>query len=103
MIEALRNHKDTLVRLCRRYKVKRFELFGSALSGAGFDSKTSDIDFLVEFQPLKPQEHAKNYFKLLEELQDTFGCDIDLVETKALHNPYLLESINKNRTEIYAA
>lgn len=103
MIDLVKNNSEALVHLCARYNVKRFELFGSALTDDGFDPQTSDIDFLVEFLPLEPGEHAKSYFGLLEKLQDMFGRNVDLVEVKAINNPYLLESINKNRSEIYAA
>jgi predicted nucleotidyltransferase len=103
MIEVLKNNREGLVRLCGQYSVKHLELFGSALTEDGFDPQTSDIDFLVEFLPLEPAQHAKSYFGLLEELQDMFGRNVDLVEVKAINNPYLLESINKSRSEIYAA
>lgn len=103
MISFIEEHYESLKRLCEQYRVKRFEIFGSALTGEGFDPENSDLDFLVEFLPLQPGEHADAYFGLLEELQDLFRCSIDLVETKAIRNPYFLESINQNRKEIYAA
>jgi predicted nucleotidyltransferase len=103
MIELVKNNSKALTSLCERYNVKHLELFGSALTGKDFDPESSDIDFLVEFQPLEPVQHANCYFGLLEKLQDMFGRNIDLVEVKAINNPYLLESINKNRSEIYAA
>ena len=103
MIKLIEDNYESLKHLCKQYRVRRFEVFGSALSGEGFDSENSDLDFLVEFQPLQPSEHANTYFGLLEELQDLFSLSIDLVETKAIRNPYFLESINRNRKEIYAA
>ena len=103
MIDLVKDHSEAIVELCERYNVKYLELFGSALKEDDFDPQSSDIDFLVEFLPLKPGEHAKAYFGLLEKLQDMFGRNIDLVEVKAIKNPYLLESINKSRNEIYAA
>jgi predicted nucleotidyltransferase len=87
--------------LCERFRVKRLELFGSAVDGP-FDSETSDLDFLVEFGPMSPGDHADAYFGLLEALQDLFGRDIDLVETPAVQNPYLLAAVNESRTVIYA-
>ena len=36
--------------LCRRYGVRKLELFGSATTGA-FDRQTSDLDFLIDFDP----------------------------------------------------
>ena len=103
MISFIEENYESLKRLCKQYRVKRFEVFGSALTGEGFDPKNSDLDFLVEFLPLQPGEHANAYFGLLEALQDLFTRSIDLVETKAIRNPYFLESINQNRKEIYAA
>jgi predicted nucleotidyltransferase len=41
--------QQELTSLCRRYHVRRLELFGSAAAGA-FDSATSDLDFLVELE-----------------------------------------------------
>ena len=103
MISFIEENYELLKRLCKQYRVKRFEVFGSALTGEGFDPENSDLDFLVEFLPLQPGEHADAYFGLLEALQDLFTRSIDLVETKAIRNPYFLESINQNRKEIYAA
>ncbi|MHC4574453.1 MAG: nucleotidyltransferase family protein [Planctomycetota bacterium] len=103
MIDAVKDNSEALVRLCEQYNVKRLELFGSALTEEDFDPETSDIDFLVEFLPLEPGRHARCYLGLLEKLQDMFGCNVDLVEVKAINNPYLMESINKDRREVYAA
>ncbi|MBA7606530.1 hypothetical protein ES703_13679 [subsurface metagenome] len=103
MISFIEENYESLKRLCKQYRVKRFEVFGSSLTGEGFDPENSDLDFLVEFLPLQPGEHADAYFGLLEALQDLFSRSIDLVETKAIRNPYFLESINQNRKEIYAA
>ena len=103
MVKLIEDNYETLKELCKQYRVKRFEVFGSALTGDGFDPKKSDLDFLVEFLALGPGEHAECYFGLLEALQDLFQRDVDLVEIKAVRNPYLLESINENRRQIYAA
>ena len=103
MVKLIEDNYETLKELCKQYRVKRFEVFGSASTGEGFDSEKSDVDFLVEFLALGPGEHAKCYFGLLEVLQDLFKRDVDLVEIKAVRNPYLLESINENRRQIYAA
>ncbi len=103
MIELVKKNGDSLRRLSEQYNVKRLELFGSALTENNFDPQTSDVDFLVEFLPLEPCRHAECYLGLLATLQDMFGRNVDLVEVKAINNPYLLESINKNRSEIYAA
>ena len=94
---------DDLVRLCERFRVERLELFDSATTEEEFDPQRSDLDFLVEFLPLQPGEHADAYFGLLFALQELFGRNIDLVMTRAVKNPYFVESINRNRTLLYAA
>ncbi len=103
MIDVLEDNIGLLRRLCRKYRVKRLGVFGSAVTASEFDNQSSDVDFVVEFEGLKPTEHADCYFGLLEELQDAFGREVDLVEIKAVRNPYLLESIEQSRREIYAA
>lgn len=103
MVGLIEDNRGPIERLCLQYRVQRLELFGSALTDENFDPGKSDLDFLVEFLPLQPGQHANSYFGLLEALQDLFGRHIDLVEAKAIRNPYFLESVNRNRKEIYAA
>ncbi|MGH9159920.1 MAG: nucleotidyltransferase family protein [Vicinamibacteraceae bacterium] len=50
-----------LEQLCRRHRVARLELFGSAARGDEL-SPGSDIDFLVEFEPLPPGTYARYVF-----------------------------------------
>jgi len=96
-------HKLSALReLCTRYWVRRLELFGSAATG-GFDSSRSDLDFLVEFLPLKSGQHADAYFGLKEELEALFARDVDLVMDSAIVNPYFREELDRTRTALYAA
>ncbi len=44
-------HKAELTALCRRFGVRRLELFGSVATGQD-DPMGSDVYFLVEFEPL---------------------------------------------------
>lgn len=62
----IESHRDALADLCRRYDVRRLELFGSAARG-DFDLRSSDLDFLVEFAPLSAGQRgaADRYFGLL--------------------------------------
>ena len=103
MIELIENNHGAIEQLCSKHHVRCLELFGSALTNEQFDQVKSDLDFLVEFLPLKPGEHANAYFGLLEDMQDLFERNVDLVMTRAIKNPYFLESINRNREVIYAA
>ncbi len=102
MTGIVENKRDILVNLCTRFHVLRLELFGSAAKEQ-FDEASSDLDFIVEFKKLTPQEHADAYFGLLEELQQVFDRPIDLVERRAIRNPYFLQAIDQDRVEVYAA
>ena len=102
MIREVEEQAKPFEDLCRRFQVRRLELFGSAASG-GFNPRSSDLDFLVEFNELRPGEYADSYFGLLEGLQKLFRRKVDLVVTRSIRNPYLLESIQRSKALLYAA
>ena len=102
MIALLEEQRQSLVALCRRYRVARLDVFGSAVSGA-FELTTSDLDFLVTFEPMPPAEHADAYFGLLQDLEALFGRNVDLIEEAAIRNPYFRRSVAASRVPLYAA
>lgn len=102
MIHLVKNNLDRILQLCERYGVHRLELFGSA-AGDGSDSGIGDVDFLVEFRPGLSTGHADRYFGLLESLAALLDCPIDLLEIRAIKNPFLLQGIEATRTVLYAA
>jgi uncharacterized protein len=102
MIQEISEQSAAIGRLCKRFCVRRLDLFGSAATGA-FDPRTSDLDFLIEFESPLPIGHADAYFGLLEELERLLHSKVDLVVSGAVRNPYLKESIEKSRMLLYAA
>lgn len=102
MIKLIDDNRKALEALCRRYRVLRLDIFGSAVDGR-FDPGSSDLDFLVAFHELRPNEYADAYFGLLEDLKTLFQRDVDLVMDSAVKNPYFRESIERSRTLLYAA
>jgi len=88
--------------LCRRYGVRRLELFGSAAAGRDQPGE-SDLDFLVEFGPLPSGAYADAYFDLLESLEELFSRKVDLVVGSAIRNPYFLRAIERTKMLLYAA
>ncbi len=102
MIENIERHRRELEELCRRFGVRRLELFGSATKGL-FREEHSDLDLLVEFEhPLRPG-YADRYFGLLEGLEALLGRPVDLVVSSAITNPYFRESVDETKTVLYAA
>lgn len=91
-----------LVELCRRHRVRRLDLFGSAATGA-FDPARSDLDFLVEFQELQPGTYFDAYFGLREGLEALFGREVDLVTLPSLRNPYFRKRVMAERRPLFQA
>jgi predicted nucleotidyltransferase len=80
MIDLIKEHRGQIAELCRRYRVKKLELFGSA-ARADFEPASSDVDFLVEFLDADWHHAADNWFGLLEGLEALLGRRVDLVST----------------------
>jgi hypothetical protein len=102
MNPVLSQHRSELEALCRRYGVRRLEVFGSAARGRE-GSGGSDFDFLVEFDSPPPGGYANAYFGLLESLEALCGKPVDLVVASAIRNPFFLQSVEQTRTLLYAA
>lgn len=102
MLSVIKDKMELIEALCRKHRVRRFEVFGSAVDG-GFDANSSDLDFLVEFDPLDPGDRYEAFFGLWEELQELFGRKIDLVDVNAMRNPYFIRQVNASRQLVYAA
>jgi uncharacterized protein len=102
MHPVVQNKLQALKDLCAKHRVERLDLFGSAARD-DFDPESSDLDFLVEFEPMSPREHADSFFGLLEDLERLFGRRIDLLEPEPIENPYLRASIESSRRVLYEA
>ena len=100
--KQIEQKRELLADLCRRCRVARLAVFGSALRD-DFDSQSSDLDFLVEFQPLLPGTYADTYFGLKEGLEALFQRPIDLIVESAIKNPYFLKSVEQTKHGLYAA
>lgn len=101
MIQLILDKKDEIERICVNHNVRSLSLTGSGYSGT-WDPHTSDIDFIIEFLPMNPEEHADHYFSLLEEMERVLGFPIDLIEMDAVTNPYLRESFSSSQEQLYA-
>ena len=95
----LDQYSNDIKKLCASHKVKRLYAFGSVLTEKF--SKESDIDLIVDFDPIDVTEYVDNYFDLKFSLQDIFNRPVDLLEEKALKNPYFKQAISQNRKLVY--
>ncbi|MCX6329084.1 MAG: nucleotidyltransferase domain-containing protein [Bacteroidia bacterium] len=87
--------------LCHKNKVKTLYVFGSVLTDRF--SEKSDIDLIVEIDSIDPLDYADNYFNLKFALEDLLKRQIDLLEHKAVKNPYLMENIENSKSLLYAS
>ncbi len=90
---------DKIRTLCNKHKVARLFVFGSILTD-NF-KKSSDIDLIVDFTGVELYDYADNYFDLKASLEKLFKRPIDLLEDKAIKNPYLRKSIDSSKQMIY--
>jgi predicted nucleotidyltransferase len=98
-MNQLEKYTPDIIQLCKTHKVKKLYAFGSVLTDK-FNEK-SDVDLLVDFTNMVVEDYAGNYFDFKFLLQDLVKRPIDLLEEKALKNPYFKESVNKQRQLIY--
>jgi predicted nucleotidyltransferase len=82
MRAEIKEKRDALAALCRRYGVARLEVFGSAARDGEFDASRSDADVLVTFTPARNDLAA--FADLKEALENLLGRSVDLVEREAV-------------------
>lgn len=103
MIPVLDDKREAIVDLCRRYRVKRLDVFGSAAESPDL-SEARDVDFIVEFLPGTPLgPWLSKYFELKGQLEDRLGHSVDLVMADAMRNPHFIHEANRTRRNLYEA
>lgn len=95
--------RDDIANLCRRFDVRRLEVFGSAARSDDFDLKRSDVDFLVEFEPEHEPPRLADFLDLRDQLAKIVGRPVDLVMTGSVRNPYVRADIERTREAVYAS
>lgn len=90
---------DKIRALCNKHKVASLFVFGSILTDNFKES--SDIDLLVDFSGVDLYDYADNYFDFKSSLEKLLKRQIDLLEDKAVKNPYLRKSIDSSKQMIY--
>ena len=95
----LDKYKKEMNNLYLQNKVKSLYVFGSVLTNKF--TNNSDIDLIVDIDSNDPFDYADSYFNLKFALQDLLRRPIDLLENKAIKNPYIRENIDRSKTLIY--
>ena len=98
-MNLIQNYNKEIENLCKTHKVKSLHAFGSVLT-ENFNVK-SDLDFVVDFQQIDVLDYGDNYYSLKFALEDIFNRNVDLLEQKAIVNPFFLKTLNQNKKLIY--
>ena len=98
-MNRLETYTPDIIKLCETHKVKSLYAFGSVLTD-NFNIE-SDIDLIVDFSNISVEDYADNYFDFKFSLQDILKRPIDLLEEKAIKNPYFKQSVNQQRQLVY--
>ncbi len=96
MIEV---YKNQISKLCEKYGVKSLYSFGS-VNTENFTPE-SDIDLVVDLNSSDPLEYTDNYFDLKFALEKLLNRQIDLLENKAIKNPFLKKNIDDSKVLVY--
>lgn len=92
---------DTVSEICRRFRVRRLYLFGSAATDR-FDPQGSDLDFLVRFLDRQPTgAYADRVLGFAEALEQLFGRHVDVITEESVRNPYFRQEIEGARQLVY--
>jgi len=83
---------------CREFDVLRLDLFGSVARQTPHPS--SDVDLLVEFRD-PDREPARRFFGLMHRLETLFQCEVDLLTTNSLRNPYFRQRVLREKVPVY--
>lgn len=100
MIALVERHSEAIRALCREYKVRRLDLFGSATTG-DFDPTTSDLDFVATFADTRSPGYADRYLAFAEGLEALFERPVDVLTENMIRSPYFREAVESTRTPVY--
>ncbi len=82
--EFSQTERQSIADFCRRHRIRRLAVFGSALRDDF--SSASDIDVLVEFE--RGAHPGLSFFTMGDELADILGHRVDLVTPGAIRPAY---------------
>ena len=102
MHPAIDQHRNEISSICKRYRVRKLDVFGSAARKVDFKINSSDADFLIEFEP-DVQVGLDQLMRIKTELEKLLRRNVDLIEPEAVLNPFVKASIQRHQESVYAA
>jgi hypothetical protein len=102
MHPLIEQHREQIADLCRRYGVRRLEVFGSVLR-SDFDEMGSDVDVVAEFDPQSMGSGLRRYFDFKANMEALLNHPVDVIELGAMENTRLKRIIERTKVPVYAA
>lgn len=95
---VVEEHLAEIEEICQDLRVQWLDLAGSAVRD-DFDPERSDVDVLVQF---KGNDHLfDRYFALKARLEESLGRKVDVIQPRAVKNPYVWQTLERDRRRIY--
>lgn len=79
-LETLLNQREKILQIAAKHGASNLQVFGSVARRKS--STSSDIDLLAE---LAPYCTLLDQIALIQDLEEFFGCSVDVVEPDSLH------------------
>jgi len=98
-VKELKDHIEKIKQLCNSQDVISLFAFGSVITDEL--KASSDIDLIVDIDSADPIDYSDNYFSLKSELESILNRPVDLLESKAVKNPYLKKQIDNTKVLVY--
>ncbi|MBX3293999.1 MAG: nucleotidyltransferase domain-containing protein [Acidobacteria bacterium] len=93
----IERYREAIIAVCDDLSLARLDIVGSAVRNDFSD--TSDVDVLVDFG--NNDRLFDRYFDLKERLEDVFQRPVDVIEDRAVKNPYFRRMLDRNRLRVY--
>ena len=100
-MNLIESNIETIMQLCSTHYDNKLYVFGSVLKESF--NKDRDIDLIVDFGQIDLVDYADNYFDLKEQLESIFNRPVDLLEEKAIRNPYFKAQVDIEKQLIYGS
>ncbi len=98
-MQVISDHIGQIKNLCDQHNVRSLFAFGTVTNDRF--KADSDIDLIVDIDAPDPLKYTDHYFELKFELEQILQREVDLLEQKAIRNPFLKQEIDRTKVLVY--
>jgi predicted nucleotidyltransferase len=100
MHKIISENLDNIVKICEKSNVSRLYVFGSVVTER-FSDENSDLDLLVELEPMPGIDRGEKLIQFWDELENLFHRKVDLLTDQPIKNQYFKTQVEKTKQLIY--